>query len=537
MAIGVDPPDRHIPNNINHRQLDSSTARQPWRIARSLTLSHGPPRVLASSSPGVMLSRRQQPAVRSLTSSRRTSSRQLHWRSQWRLQPPLLKSSLYAAETSNVSPGKNLKAQRQEPDGGRKLTYPKKRAASLYEELFGSGSQKSKMSKPLGSLGQERIEDHREDRRQHLEEASIFQDSELSAYVDSNVASDQRRDPPTTPALGLSPAPQRTCLRLFSLSKSLLVSDFARLANQGNLDGWSSNLINVMQVRSPITQEPEGEYFLIFNSPTAARAYAESLEKLHETAYDAATERLKSLTRLPAKQALGSNDVNQGSGSGGVEAEATAEESSDRDQGQDQDRDATLPMRKLLDTRQNRDATEDKNRKRLVTLLSGPAHFTGDPNRVLVKLHGSKITALDLRAAIDADGRARNLAWKLSNQSWSPSETEEEEEEGEDFNGGGDAPHLQAEEAGAKARRSARKRKWEEEKIRMIHPLPYSESLKMYKDEDGEARDPIKKRFGAFVVSFADHVESKRFVRVWHKRELADKTRDMTMTVHASSLW
>lgn len=45
-------------------------------------------------------------------------------------------------------------------------------------------------------------------------------------------------------------------------------------------------------------------------------------------------------------------------------------------------------------------------------------------------------------------------------------------------------------------------------------------------------------RYSRFVVPFADENSVRRFVRHWHRREMADfEGRDMTVTVNATAMW
>ncbi|KAK4134371.1 hypothetical protein BT67DRAFT_456288 [Trichocladium antarcticum] len=163
-----------------------------------------------------------------------------------------------------------------------------------------------------------------------------------------------------------------TVLVLSNASRSLVESDFYRLAPQGrHVDGWAGGITKIVQSVSPVTKEPQGQYFLFFDTPGAAKLYADELKRLHYL----------------ARRALGESppwpDATPPKPNARFDA-STIEPSIDP----------------ALHTHLSRRATP-------------PPTGADMSHRVLLHLTGSTLPLGLLQRAIAADGAARNLPWRL----------------------------------------------------------------------------------------------------------------------------
>ncbi|KAL2175735.1 uncharacterized protein P884DRAFT_227867 [Thermothelomyces heterothallicus CBS 202.75] len=76
---------------------------------------------------------------------------------------------------------------------------------------------------------------------------------------------------------------EKTVLVLCSLSRSLAESDFYRWAPQGrHVAGWAGGISKVVQAVSATTREPRGQYFLFFDTRSAAEACAAQLDRVYD---------------------------------------------------------------------------------------------------------------------------------------------------------------------------------------------------------------------------------------------------------------
>lgn len=66
----------------------------------------------------------------------------------------------------------------------------------------------------------------------------------------------------------------QSMLILSAASKNLLESDFLRVGAKGNhVEGWVGGILKVIQARNPDTLEPQGHYFILFDTHESATAY------------------------------------------------------------------------------------------------------------------------------------------------------------------------------------------------------------------------------------------------------------------------
>ncbi|KAL2200476.1 hypothetical protein P885DRAFT_66158 [Corynascus similis CBS 632.67] len=75
----------------------------------------------------------------------------------------------------------------------------------------------------------------------------------------------------------------KTVLILSSMSRSLVESDFYRWAPQGrHVAGWAGGISKVVQAITTTTREPRGQYFLFFDTRSAAEACEVQLNRVYE---------------------------------------------------------------------------------------------------------------------------------------------------------------------------------------------------------------------------------------------------------------
>ncbi|KAK3318423.1 hypothetical protein B0H66DRAFT_557206 [Apodospora peruviana] len=403
-------------------------------------------------------------------------------------------------------------------------------------------------------------------------------------------------------------------------SSSLVESDFYRLAGQGkHVDGWVLGITKIIQVRSHVSQRPQGRYFLFFDTKASARTYLNEVRRLHV------------LTRTYIADAWG-NGVLEGSVSAnqGATVEEKGEEEPQRENnGREGNCDADVdhdifianltktytltPPGSLLQIfpisykrtcellrhqktqhvpRPPAAAAESEHNSTNALLhdqklgldaptgVGDPLHEqhiktmdlpSDDQNQVLVRLIGAKMTPYALRWAIFADGRSRNLLWRMQSAYYcgrgGPAGLRRRQViQPLEFSRLELFANTQAEEytapVGAKEQRTATAVAVEEQTDVWAntngeegdHPSSSAEAVghdwnDEYDDQRGGSEepdgwknegDPAERRadsayYGSFVVSFADSHEARRFVRAWQKRELRVSHR--TATVDVTWLW
>ncbi|KAK3687637.1 hypothetical protein B0T22DRAFT_457693 [Podospora appendiculata] len=333
------------------------------------------------------------------------------------------------------------------------------------------------------------------------------------------------------------PPPPQAVLVLNSAPKSLMESDFYRIAHQGlHVDGWVRGLVKVAQARSPATQEPRGQYFLFFDSRDAALSYSDKLERLHK------------LSRVALPAAWKSDCITGASLDGNTNAAGGVDTPTDApglktytllppnanlcssiwsaDDIRPHMFEKQSPKLPAADPKspgpKNRAQSTPPDARLLEHLLHHQGGISSDPDtarhNVLIRLYGSKITTGALRHAIDADGRERNLPWKLGHH---------------------DSAGIRSESAdkairGLEASRS--EIKWG--MIQNMNPdAPGEDDGVFHYNGEGQGKGKAHSGFGRFVVSFSEPGEARRFVRAWHMRELLDWRTERMMTLHVTGLW
>ena len=143
-------------------------------------------------------------------------------------------------------------------------------------------------------------------------------------------------------------------------------------------------------------------------------------------------------------------------------------------------------------------------------------HESVTPNtaRVLFRLEGSKVTCKTVRQMIVDDGEARNLAWRLHARDsavtplqFSRSELREREYDATDEDSESPSAFVSASQP---------------------DDVDAHESAAPAGAEEG---------FSQFVLLFNDTAEARRFVRVWHRRELKDPRTKRAMVANTTGLW
>ncbi|KAJ9138851.1 hypothetical protein NKR23_g8157 [Pleurostoma richardsiae] len=269
-------------------------------------------------------------------------------------------------------------------------------------------------------------------------------------------------------------------LVLSCASSSLLESDFLRLAPQGqHVEGWVSGLKKVLQAHDPNTNEPLGQYYLFFENIGAADAYREEAARLHSL------WRQQALPSRPGGPRMTTTTMTMTPTA--TSTTATSAAASERPHAF-----SLVPPTADLDLGVKFYVSKTVNELAAKTTLQGVFYLrSGLPRtertaRVLLALAGGAQLALGaVRAAIEEDGRERNLAWRLA------------------------------------ARRGDRSG---------VAPLR--------RNADGPADEG--ERGSRFLVTFADADDAPRFVRSWHKRrveEVYEEGKKRSVVVDAMVIW
>ncbi|KAK0718270.1 hypothetical protein B0T26DRAFT_872502 [Lasiosphaeria miniovina] len=300
----------------------------------------------------------------------------------------------------------------------------------------------------------------------------------------------------------------RSVLALSSASRSLVESDFYRLDAQGrHVDGWALSIYKVVQTRSPLTHEPMGEYYVFFHNSSAALDYRKDVLQRHNMA--AEEQRTEHRPPKVAQYTLLPH-------SAPPKLELYASQF----------------LQKMLLSKGNKDKGEialaDKHALLLEHLRMKSKH--GDQKRVLVHVESGTLTTQVLRAAIDADGEARNLAWELMPPegetdvaSIQPLEHTRHEAK---FSVQNEYTAEVEAAAAARAARAAAAVGQEADAIVTQRQLQQA--------DDGTI---VGNAYTRFLLSFKSLSESRRFARDWHKREILDRRTERMVTMNVTALW
>jgi hypothetical protein len=132
-------------------------------------------------------------------------------------------------------------------------------------------------------------------------------------------------------------------------------------------------------------------------------------------------------------------------------------------------------------------------------------------HRVLLHLTGSTLPVHLLQKAIDADGAARNLPWRLLAVEDNSSDTDSDSNSSRQQH----LPRpIQTVRAG-----SGR--------------IEWGEVAEM----EAGGRELPRYGYSRFVVAFAEAAEARRFARTWHRREVVDERTERVVVVDATALW
>lgn len=274
-----------------------------------------------------------------------------------------------------------------------------------------------------------------------------------------------------------------TVLVLNGASRSLLESDFYRLARQGkHLGDWAVGIARVVQARDPSTCEPLGKYYIFFHTRTAALAYSEEVWRLHLLSRRAAQLISTSLSSSPGSSIPSPLPLTP----------TLATEQRDLDAAL---RGYTLlPHSVMLDLKLHLCKDLPLPAEDVLSAMHRASDSPGLSQEhcfVLVSLEGCKTTVAALHDAITRDGEERRLPWGLA-----------------------------ARENGKPS-------------IAAVVPDRGSEADISWSGGDGGDG-----RFWRFIVPFAEAAEARRFVRNWHRREMRDpEGRNMVVTFNVTALW
>ncbi|KAB5576538.1 hypothetical protein GE09DRAFT_1096157 [Coniochaeta sp. 2T2.1] len=273
-----------------------------------------------------------------------------------------------------------------------------------------------------------------------------------------------------------------TVLVLNGASKTLLPSDFYRVAGQGkHLGDWAVGIARIVQARHPATYEPLGKYYIFFETRAAALAYKDEVT------------RLQLLSRGAAH--LVSNTSQSSSDSVPGPLPLAPEEPEPALRGYTLLPHSAMLLLKLYQCKDLPLPAEDTLSSLSQDLTSSSSSYLSqDHHFVLINIEGARTTVAALHAAIDRDGEERRVPWGLA-----------EREDGK--------PSIAA-------------------------VVPGSDKEEDEFSWDNRAPDDPSARFWRFIVPFTDATEARRFVRNWHRREMKDiEGRDMVMVFNAIALW
>ncbi|KAK4463758.1 hypothetical protein QBC42DRAFT_222304 [Cladorrhinum samala] len=319
-------------------------------------------------------------------------------------------------------------------------------------------------------------------------------DDELSGWLNEALVKALRATPKKDEHLEARNPP--TVLILSPLPRSLIPSDFYRLAPQGaHVDGWARGLTKVIQARHPYTHEPREQYFLIFDTRSAASAYLENIQALHDQSLEALHPAFYPPSSFSSSRKLAPPLLSY----------------------------ALLPPTTFLTAHMIRVDSLLAQIHRMTLNHPGlvpyamqrhltPNHRNPPPpddNRVLFRLQGGKMTKEHLWDAITADGRERNLEWDL-----------------ELFGNQDEWNTVRPLKVSQKIVRNPRNNKEEER----------GEWEPTEEEAEADAEGGVA-GYSRYVISFRTATEAKRFVRAWHQRQVGDGRTDRILRVHCTGLW
>ncbi|KAJ1331622.1 hypothetical protein MN608_05082 [Microdochium nivale] len=308
-----------------------------------------------------------------------------------------------------------------------------------------------------------------------------------------------------------------TMLVLNAASKQLVESDFTRIGAKGkHVPGWVSGIVKVFQGRDQATLEPLGHYFILFDRHEAAVAYSEEVHRLRDLSRrytPAATHGLRHAQRRHSPPPPGLPTDIAGEDVAALIKSFTLVPPSH------------LP-RLQISRRLSRDRIRELDRggalvDDIVRAVGGFRH--------LVMLHvadGGRISVDMLRRAVRADGVERNLPWRVVSLKTGiipfgksllekprdgasrPSPAAASGAKGGETDADESTDHVHSDDDATNNQPSA------SEQSSADAATPSSSSI-------ADKNNSNERYYPRFLVAFADDAEARRFIRHWHRRELA----------------
>ncbi|KAI0409651.1 hypothetical protein F4802DRAFT_154600 [Xylaria palmicola] len=264
---------------------------------------------------------------------------------------------------------------------------PPRTKPSLFDQLFpDEAKQKARSASDADAPRHAWISGLSDDEPPRLAVPEAFQHEDVGAQE--------------APELSSAALRAKGMLILSAASKTLLESDFLRLGAKGkHVEGWIAGILKVIQARHPDTLEPQGHYFILFDTHEAAMAYKDRVEELWKLgkahvpgAHHARWHQIQQPLPRGLRRTENGEDV----------AELI--------------RSFTLvPPSQHLHLQLSRASPA-----RIAALyLEGAfvdrlAARAGSDFLVLVRLDGGRMALNTLRRAIEDDGVRRNLAWRIT---------------------------------------------------------------------------------------------------------------------------
>ncbi|KAI1638516.1 hypothetical protein F4809DRAFT_599437 [Biscogniauxia mediterranea] len=429
-----------------------------------------------------------------------------------------------AATTSNSSSSSNRRSYSSSPPPDKDGGDEEKNTPSLFEQLFPEEA-KEQQKQSRSAIDGGKTSTWLSQLFQEPPPAPTLQDLESNSQ-DNNTISAEHEDSEGHMNAALR---AKSMLILTAASKYLLESDFLRLGRKGkHVEGWVAGIIKVIQARDPDTLEPLGHYFILFDHPSAARAYKEEVERLWRLGKQhvpGAHHRKDSEKRQPLTPGAGIM-TERGEDVASLIRSFTLIPPSQRYR-LALGRDGDLRAAERLDQGGS--------------FVDQLARRAGSRFLVLLSVDGGRISVDTLRRAIEDDGAERHLPWrvrghedgdgaiadgvilpfgrsvvKARDQDYEENLREQGEraggigsdEEGAEGKGEGQgedssSPATAADEGGGSSSSSS-----------STSSSSSSDDI-VHREHDRKYR-----RYPRFIVPFEDAAEAHRFVRSWHRREV-----------------
>ncbi|KAI1828664.1 hypothetical protein F4861DRAFT_488697 [Xylaria intraflava] len=290
-------------------------------------------------------------------------------------------------------------------------------------------------------------------------------------------------------------------LIISAASKNLLESDFLRLGAKGkHLDGWVGGILKVIQARNPDTLEPQGHYFVLFNTNEAAAVYKDRVEhlwKLGKTYIPRAHHSFSHMIQSPLP--VGLRRTNEGEDVAKLIRSFTLIPPSQR---------YYVQISRMSPSK----IVELYHEDGLVNQLFARA---GSRFLVLIRVEGGRLTLDTLRRVIEDDGVQRNLPWRITDLANGILPFGKAFVKGNDKAFADIAPNVPA---GNKSAQGSEGGAVGTLRMRTSGEPPGSRAVL---PDNANVSDV--KQYPRFIIPFMDKAEAYRFVRNWHRRELRVK--------------